>query len=138
MDRVLIDQKLETLRYCIARIAEKCPGQPEQLESDADLQDIIVLNLTRSIQLCVDIASHLIAQSDESAPMTMGDALSKLAQLGILDDRLATKLRQAVGFRNIAVHNYDKVDWAIVHAICSRRLDDFRQFALGIEKQLNR
>lgn len=137
MDRVLIDQKLETLRYCIARIAEKCPTEPAQLESDADLQDIVVLNLTRSIQLCVDIASHLISASDEAAPATMGDALSKLAQLEILDNKLASKLRQAVGFRNIAIHNYDKVDWAIVHDICSRRLDDFRQFASAISRQLN-
>ena len=137
MDRVLIDQKLETLRYSIARIAEKCPTEPAQLKSDADLQDIIVLNLTCSIQLCVDTASHLISASDESAPATMGDALSKLAQLEILDNKLASKLRQAVGFRNIGVHNYDKVDWAIVHDICSRRLDDFRQFASAISRQLN-
>ena len=66
MDRILIGQKLEALRHCITRIVEKCPANAGLLAEDADLQDIVVLNLTRSVQLCVDIASHLIAASAES------------------------------------------------------------------------
>lgn len=40
--------------------------------------------------------------------------------------------RGAVGFRNVAVHNYDRVDWAIVFAISTRYLDDFREFAAAM------
>ena len=47
-------------------------------------------------------------------------------------DALAVRLRGAVGFRNIAVHNYDRVDWAIVFAISTRHLDDFREFAAAV------
>jgi uncharacterized protein YutE (UPF0331/DUF86 family) len=134
MDRVLIAEKLEALRYCIARVAERCPSELVKLEGSADLQDIVVLNLTRSIQLCVDIASHIIAASDEAAPTTMSEALNKLAQLRIIDARLANELTKAVGFSNIAVHNYEQVDWKIVHEICNTRLDDFRQYASAISK----
>jgi hypothetical protein len=65
VDRVLIDQKLETLRHCLVRVAGKCPPDATTLAEDIDLQDILVLNLTRSVQLCVDIASHIIAASSE-------------------------------------------------------------------------
>lgn len=136
MDRILIGQKLEALRYCLARSAEKCPADADTLAQDADLQDILVLNLTRSVQLCVDIASHLIAASTETAPSTMGEAFTTLAHMGVIDETIATNLRRAVGFHNIAVHNYQKVDWVTVHAICSTRLGDFRDFASRIAAQL--
>jgi uncharacterized protein YutE (UPF0331/DUF86 family) len=132
VDRLLIDQKLETLRHCLVRMAGKCPPDATTLAEDIDLQDILVLNLTRSVQLCVDIASHIIAASSEAAPASMGEAFATLARMGVIDDTTATNLRRAVGFRNIAVHNYDKVDWNIVHAICVRQLDDFRAFASKI------
>ncbi|MGB5451416.1 MAG: DUF86 domain-containing protein [Sedimenticolaceae bacterium] len=138
MDRILIGQKLEALRHCITRIVEKCPANAGLLAEDADLQDIVVLNLTRSVQLCVDIASHLIAASAESAPATMGEALTTLAHMGVIEHDVAANLRRAVGFRNIAVHNYEKVDWAIVHAICDKHLDDFRRFASAIAPRLDR
>ena len=41
-------------------------------------------------------------------------------------------MKKAVGFRNIAIHNYDAIDWHIVHSICQRNLDDFRDFAACI------
>ena len=107
------------------------------LAEDADLQDIVVLNLTRCVQLCVDIASHLIAVSPEAAPATMGEALTTLARMGVIDDEVSTNLRRAVGFRNIAVHNYEKVDWTIVHSICGKHLDDFRRFASAIAARLD-
>lgn len=137
MDSILIGQKLEALRHCISRIVEKCPDNASLLAEDADLQDIVVLNLTRSVQLCVDIASHLIAVSPEAAPATMGEALTTLARMGVIDDEVSTNLRRAVGFRNIAVHNYEKVDWTIVHSICGKHLDDFRRFASAIAARLD-
>ncbi len=41
-------------------------------------------------------------------------------------------MKKAVGFRNVAVHNYEAIDWAIVHAICHRHLSDFNEFARAV------
>jgi uncharacterized protein YutE (UPF0331/DUF86 family) len=41
----------------------------------------------------------------------------------------ALRLRKAVGFRNLALHTYGAIDWAIVHAIATRHPDDFVAFA---------
>ena len=75
MDREVIEQKLESLRRCIQRVAEKCPDNPETLERDPDLQDIIALNITRAVQLCVDIGAHLIAVMEVPPPDTMGTSM---------------------------------------------------------------
>jgi len=81
------------------------------------------------VQLCVDAAGIVIADSDEAAPQTMGQAFDALARLGAIDDVLAKRMKAAVGFRNIAVHSYQTVNWDIVFAISHRGLEDFRDFA---------
>ena len=83
MDREVIEQKLESLRRCLRRIAEKCPTDPGKLEQDPDLQDIIVLNLTRAVQLCVDIGAHLVSSMKVSPPDTMGETFDVLTKSGI-------------------------------------------------------
>ncbi|MCK5852244.1 DUF86 domain-containing protein [bacterium] len=41
---------------------------------------------------------------------------------------------KAVGFRNIAVHTYQDIDWEIVYSIVTKNLDDFVEFAKQITK----
>jgi uncharacterized protein YutE (UPF0331/DUF86 family) len=129
MDRAMIEQKLESLRHCVARVAAKCPAEVETLASDVDLQDIVVLNLTRAVQLCVDLGAHLIVETDLPAPETMGQTFDLLNQAGFLERDLAERMKRAVGFRNLAVLQYQAIDWAIVHAICVCHLQNFRNFA---------
>ncbi len=129
MDREVIEQKLESLRRCVQRLGEKCPDNSAALAEDPDLQDIIALNITRAIQLCVDVGAHIIASMDVTPPETMGKTFDTLSRAGIIPGDLATQMKKAVGFRNIAVHNYEAIDWAIVHAIASRHLTEFAEFA---------
>lgn len=132
MDTGLISQKLESLRRCLMRLHGKYPLTWEALASDPDLQDIVVLNLTRAIQLSVDIGSHLISHSEQAAPATMGETFAVLQKMQILDAPTAETLRKAVGFRNIAVHNYEAVSWQIVHSLCTNQLDVSQRFAVRV------
>jgi len=132
MDRAVIDQKLESLRRCLARIRSKQPFTPEQLASDFDLQDIVALNLTRAVQLAVDMAAHMVAALDLPAPSTMGESFECLAQARVIDPSLARQLKCAVGFRNVAVHNYSNVNWQTVHTIVDQHLQDFDAFAIAV------
>ncbi len=102
----VIEQKLESLRRALRRVEEKCPEDAIALAKNIDAQDILTLNLTRAIQLCVDIGAHLISQTELPSPETMGETFDTLSQLGVINTELAMRLKRAVGFRNIAVHNY--------------------------------
>lgn len=132
MDRRVIDEKLESLRRCIDRIESRCPETAALLAADADLQDIVALNLTRAVQICVDIASVVLSTSQLPPPDTMGAAFDALERLGTIDGELTSRMKAAVGFRNIAVHSYRRIDWEIVHRICHTRLEDFRRFARAV------
>lgn len=130
MDEPLVAQKMESLRRCIQRVESRLPDDLEALLTDLDAQDIISLNLTRAVQICVDIASHWLAEHAEStAPKTMAQTFEALADSGVIEHELAIGLRKSVGFRNVVVHNYDDVNWAIVYSICRNHLGDFRDFA---------
>lgn len=132
MDSAIVAEKLESLRRCIKRIELKRAASAQQLQQDADRQDILTLNLTRAVQLCVDMATHLLADTERPAPQTMGDAFDRLAETGIISDSLRARMRAAVGFRNIAVHAYQGIDWEIVHAITHAGVEDFRDFAASM------
>jgi uncharacterized protein YutE (UPF0331/DUF86 family) len=138
MDRRVIADKLERLRRCVQRIEHKRPSTLAALAADVDLQDILSVNLERAIQLCVDIAAHIIASREVPAPTTMAGAFEALHALHILSPDLANSMKKAVGFRNIVVHNYQEIDWGIVFNICHHKLDDFRAFAQAIVQILSR
>lgn len=137
MDSLILSEKLEALRRCIERIESRRTETAEALRKDVDRQDILSLNLTRAVQLCVDMAVHVLSDTGQPAPQTMGEAFDLLAEEGVVPPSLAARMRGAVGFRNIAVHNYQAVDWDIVHTITHEGLEDFRHFARDMANLLN-
>ncbi|TBV00129.1 type VII toxin-antitoxin system HepT family RNase toxin [Stutzerimonas kirkiae] len=129
MDRLIIERKLDSLQRCLTRVREKTPADLATLENDLDLQDVLVLNLSRAVQICVDIAAHILSERRQPPPDSMGQAFDLLARERLLDTRLSERLKRSVGFRNLAVHNYETINWAIVHSIATRHLADFEDFA---------
>jgi len=134
MDQLILAEKIESLRRCIKRIEDKKPESVDLLMQNLDLQDILVLNLTRAVQLSVDIGSHIISNTDESAPQTMGEVFTTLNKLGVITAETSQQLKKAVGFRNVAVHNYETINWIIVDAICKNSLADFRRFSKEVSQ----
>ncbi len=136
MDKDVIKNKIESLIRCLYRINEKKPESVDILKQDLDIQDIISINIERAVQLSVDIGSHILADYNISTPKTMSNVFIVLAQNKIIDDALANKLAKAVGFRNIAVHSYQTINWETVFQIITNELEDFKQFIKEIMKLL--
>lgn len=57
---------------------------------------------------------------------------SVLNEEGIVPDALRTDLSRMVGFRNLIVHDYARIDDALVYAVLQDHLDDFAQFAAAV------
>lgn len=128
-DKDLIAAKLESLMRCVRRIESKRPANVAVLEQDLDAQDILAVNIERAVQLCVDICLHWLSARGLAVPASMAETFSVVANVDLLPADLAARLSKAVGFRNIAVHQYEKINWSIVHSIAWERLDDFRKFS---------
>ncbi len=68
----------------------------------------------------------------------MDKTFDALAHAGAIPESLAQQLKKSVGFRNIAVHHYEEIDWTIVHRIALYHLSDFTEFAKVIASRLAR
>lgn len=126
-NRDILIAKLAQLRDAIDRIESKRPATLEILLEDRDVQDILAKNIERAVQVCVDIATH-VATANGMMPKTAGDAFRMLSTAGHFDQALSKAMTNAVGFRNIAVHDYVRINWEVVMKISTNGLDDLRSF----------
>lgn len=137
MDTELVISKLDSLARCVERLKSKTPEALDILQNNIDAQDIIAVNLERAVQLCVDIALHWIATGSRSPmPETMAESFRVLADQGAIPEPIARDLISAVGFRNLSVHAYDKINWEIVWKIVTLHLDVFPKFAAHMSRHL--
>lgn len=125
----VILNKTAIIERCLERVREEYAGDDTNLFDDITRQDAIVLNLQRACQAAIDLAMHLVKAHRLGVPQQSREAFSLLVEDGFLDDDLGERLERMVGFRNVAIHNYQALNLEIVKAIITRHLKDFEAFA---------
>lgn len=128
MDKIVLEKKIDSILRCLNRIETRLPKTEMDFFNDYDAQDVVILNLTRAIQLSVDIATHSLSTTQASVPPTMADAFVNLERTHIITAEIADKMKRAVGYRNVAVHCYDDINLSITYEIAQKHLGDFKQF----------
>ena len=126
-DRDVVLAKVATVQRCLRRI-EDVTGLDAARLDDLDVQDIFVLNLQRAIQSSIDLATHVIASEGLGIADTVGGSFVLLANAKIITKTLSKKMLSMVGFRNIAIHEYQALDADILKAILIKNLQDIEQF----------
>ena len=134
IDKKVIGEKLISLNRCLERIKLHTPTTVEALQNDFDAQDIVSLNIQRAVQISVDIAAHILAEQLHEQTPTMAETFLALSRYGLLDSQLASRLAKAVGFRNIAVHEYNTLDMNILYSIITKEIGCFYEFSDAVVK----
>jgi len=128
MDDVLLN-KAAIIERCLQRIREEYEGNEASLESNFTQQDSILLNLQRACESSIDAAMHIVRISKFGVPQQSRDAFQMLEQNALLSAELSKNLQAMVGFRNIAVHQYQDLNMEILRFILREKLVDFQAFA---------
>ena len=93
--------------------------------------------IERIFELMVGVASdlvfHILAERGVT-PSSYRDAFRLAGQEHLLPADLATQLQQAAGMRNILVHMYEDIDYAILHQSIQPTLRDFGRFVVAAEQ----
>ncbi len=131
VDRDLVLAKVEILERCLARIDHARHRSDSALEP-LDVQDITVVNLQRAVQAMIDLAAHVVAREGLGVPDSLAASFRLLEQASIIDPDLSLRMRRMTGFRNVVVHEYRRLDPAILEAIVRNHLGDLRAFAKQI------
>ena len=111
-----------------AEVRYDCAVPVRDLLANQTRQDAIILNLQRACESSIDAAMHLVRVHRLGIPQETREAFDLLEAAGRLDPSLAGRLKKMVGFRNVAVHDYQKLNLDIVRHILVERLDDFLEF----------
>lgn len=127
--------KLGTIDRCLGRIRDVTCGDPTRVR-EIDIQDIVVLNLQRAIQAAIDLAAHIISQQQWGLPDSLKAHFAILQRENVIDPALERRLEAMVGFRNIAVHDYEIIDVAVLERIVAERLPDLEAFTAAVASSL--
>lgn len=132
MNDVLL-AKASVIERCLRRIDEEYAGDAGRLQNFTH-QDAIVLNLERACQAAIDMALHLVAQEHLGVPQSSSEAFTLLEAAGRIDAELATVMRAMVGFRNVVVHAYQRLDVAVLQGVIERSRHDLTRLcsSLGV------
>ncbi|MGE0468056.1 MAG: DUF86 domain-containing protein [Nitrospira sp.] len=132
-DDVILN-KAASIERCLHRIEEEYAGNDQNLVENQTKQDAIVLNLQRACETTIDLAMYVVSQQKLGVPQDSRDAFTLLQTAGILSEDLAARMQRMVGFRNVAVHEYARLNLDVVRTIVTKQLGDFRTFSSTIVK----
>ena len=128
MDDVVLN-KAAAIERCVERVREEYAGSAANLRDNITKQDSIILNLQRAAEAAIDLSMHLARVRRLGIPQESREGFELLAKSGMLPVALSEALKRMVGFRNVAVHDYRKLDLAVVEAIVQGHLDELLEFA---------
>lgn len=125
-------RKLAYLRQLLTDLAPYRSATLTQVEAEhykiERLFELLVATAT-------DILFHKLAEMDKPAESYRG-AFKLAAEVGLLPKDLAERLQAAAGMRNILVHLYEEIDYAILHASIEPALSDFQQFLTIMSREI--
>ena len=124
-----IARRVLALNEALQHLSAKSPEiTAESLAADPLLQAAVERWLQVSVEACIDIAYHVISERGWTPPDAARSAFETLGNHGLIPRELAERLTRAAGMRNILVHDYVRVDRAILAAAVKTALTDLRAF----------
>ena len=123
MERVVLS-KIESIERSVKRIDELY-NLNEELEDKYMLEDAITLNIQRACQQAIDLAMYLCSKLALGLPKESREAFKILNKAKLLSNEITVKMEKMVGFRNVAIHQYQDLERETVFYIADKGKEDF-------------
>jgi uncharacterized protein YutE (UPF0331/DUF86 family) len=133
MGVVIVEQKQNAIRRRV-RTARAYYRRPAAMPfaDDSFMQDAIGFNISQGVENCIDLANHVVKERKLGIPKESRESFDLLAKAGIIPADMAKKLVGMVGFRNVLIHEYQRLDIAVMVDVIEHRLDDLVAFSTMI------
>lgn len=140
LDILRIKSRISELRERILIMRREFSVLPEEkLTRDEILYTSAERNLEVAIQACLDIAGHINAIMGLKRPrQRSAEVFINLGDEKVIDSNLANIMVKIIGYRNILVHEYLKIDRHQTYLNIQKGLDDLENFGKQIELFLER
>lgn len=118
-----VQAKLALLADAIAKLRRLLHASVDEFRIDDRTIDAAPRRLQVSLQILIDVGSHVVANLGLGAPETSGEILERLERAGRPPAGLSTRSGKMFSFRNRVVHFYDRVDDEVVYEVVNRLVD---------------
>ncbi len=137
VDRLLIGRKFAQMDTYLKQLRDFSGVSLNQYKKDWKIQRIVERTLHILIEVCIDIANHIISDRGMRLPTGYADTFTVLMENKVMSRKLGESLEKMAKFRNIIVHQYETIDPTIVVSILHRNLRDFEKYKRAIIKFLS-
>ncbi len=137
LEKEMVELKLQELHRCLSQLKKHQGVTATELEKDLEKAWVVQHGLQLSIQVVLDIGSHILAAEGVTV-QEYEDVFLELARLEVIPEEYAYEIKGMAGFRNLLVHEYAKVDMNRVAEILNNRLYDFSSFASFVMDYLSK
>ena len=126
--------KIAAIARSVARTRAEYVEAGRAFPQDCTRQDAAILNVMRACESAVDLANILVRIHKLGVPRDMKGSFALLEGGKLITRELSSRLQKMIGFRNIAVHQYQDLD--IVEAVIRDGLEDLLAFGEAVRLQL--
>jgi len=137
VDKLLLGRKLARIDTYLSQVREFSKISENEYKKNWKTQRIVERTLQILVEECIDIANHIISDEGLRLPVGYADAFQVLMENRIMNKKLSATMEKMAKFRNVIIHQYEKIDPAIVVSILRRDLDDFEKYKKAIIKYLS-
>jgi len=133
MTRVI--DKINEISQFLEELGNIAPSSFEEYKSSIEKKAACERYVEKIVEAATDLAFLIIKDKKLRIPEDDSDAFNILLENKVIDDALATKLKNAKGMKNIISHQYGKIDDEIVFEAITQELGrDVRKFVEVVEK----
>ena len=133
-DLQLVAKKLALIETSVGEL--RALVRLETVQEDVRELRFAAYTLHIAIQAALDVAAHAVSDHRLGEPQNNREIFEILARYGWISRELTVSLKDMVGFRNVVVHGYERLNAAIVKRILTDHLDDLLQFVREIRAKL--
>ncbi len=112
----------------------------EEVAADFMKQAAVERIFQRIITRAIDINQHLIAENGKGLEKIRSykDTFLELSAMGVYPEEFAQEIALSAGFRNILVHDYDRVDTALVYNSIEKALAQYSLYCEYVFNYINK
>lgn len=129
-----IFEKLSLLDEYVSYLKEIQKVNKNSFLTDFHFYGLAERYLQLSIQILIDIGQLVITDKQFSRPSDPQEIFSVLYNKKVISQKLAEKLSGIVGFRNILVHEYGKIDKEQVYKFLQENMEIFIKYKKEVLK----
>lgn len=134
VDNERIIDKMDDLEQCLRELEDYLPEDVEEYLMSGMKRRACERAFQLACENLLDICNMIISDEGLGMPRDSRDTVRKLAGHDVISKSLASRLEELIGFRNLLVHQYGRVDDSMAHRCLYSESGDFYEFIEEVER----